>query len=118
MSQYDPGFDTIGTDIGDAFSAGAVSKRHEALLAHAQRGIELLNLRLAVDEAKQAAVVAKAQREVARAGLVVACLQRQAALLRHDFALPYVQFMRNRALNAEQWYRLAGAIRAVSDTNL
>jgi hypothetical protein len=45
-------------------------------------------------------------------------LQRQAALLRHEFALENLNFMRNRTLNAELWYRLSGAIRSVSETYL
>ena len=66
----------------------------------------------------QANRVAAAQLEVAKAGNVVAGLQRQTALLRHEFALQSLQFMRNRVLNTEQWYRLAGAIRSVGDTYL
>jgi hypothetical protein len=118
MSQYLPGWDTVGTDYGDFLSGGAVGKRHEALLAHAQRGIELLNLELAAKEAEQSKKVAQAQLAVAQAGLIVAGLQRQASLLRHEFALQNLQFMRNRVLNTEQWYRMAGAIRGVADTYL
>src|SRR5262249_275236 len=33
-------------------------------------------------------------------------------------AIQSLQFMRNRVLNSEQWYRLAGAIRSVGDTYL
>ena len=55
---------------------------------------------------------------VAQAGLVVAGLQRQAALLRHEFAIQNLQYLRNRTLNAEQWFRLANAIRGVADTYL
>jgi hypothetical protein len=83
-----------------------------------QRDLERLNLALAVGEANQAKKVADAQLAVARAGHVVAGVQRQAALLRHELALQSLQFMRNRALNTEQWYRLAGAIRSVGDTYL
>ena len=106
------------TGFGDMFGGGAVSNRKNALVAHAQRNVELLNLQLAVDEAKQSRKVANAQLQVARAGFVVAGLQRQAALLRHEFAVQNLQFMRNRTLNTEQWYRLAGAIRSVGDTYL
>ena len=86
--------------------------------AGAQRGNEEFNLRLAINEANQAQLVAMAQLNVAQAGLVVAGLQRQAALLRHEFALQNLQFMRNQILNTEQWYRMAGAIRSVGDTYL
>jgi hypothetical protein len=52
------------------------------------------------------------------AGLVVASLQRQAAVLRHEFAIQNLQYLRNRTLNPEQWFRLANAIRGVADTHL
>ena len=67
---------------------------------------------------RRAAEVARAQLAVAQAGLVVAGLQRQAALLRHEFAIENLQYLRNRTLNAEQWFRLANAIRGVADTYL
>ncbi len=86
--------------------------------AWAERDLEKKNLQLAVGEAEQAGKVALAQLAVTKAGLVVAGLQRQAALLRHEFALQNLQFMRNQTLNTEQWYRLVGAIRSVSDTYL
>ena len=110
--------DGILTGFGDFFSGGAVSRRKEARVAHAQREMELKNLAMAAKEAAQARVVAQAQLEVAKAGLVVAGLQRQAALLRHEFALQNLQFMRNQILNTEQWYRIAGGIRSVGDTYL
>ena len=50
--------------------------------------------------------------------MVVAGLQRQAALLRHEFAIQNLEYLRNRTLNAEQWFRLANAIRSVADTYL
>ena len=53
-----------------------------------------------------------------QAGLIVAGLQRQAALLRHEFAVQNLTFLRNRTLNAELWYRLVGAIRGVSEIYL
>jgi Tc toxin complex TcA C-terminal TcB-binding domain/PKD domain len=56
--------------------------------------------------------------QVAKAGLVVAGLQRQAALLRHEFALQNLSYLRNRQLNSEQWFRLANSIRGISDTYL
>jgi len=86
--------------------------------AWAERDLEKKNLQLAVNEADQAGKVALAQLNVTKAGLVVAGLQRQAALLRHEYALQNLQFMRNQILNTEQWYRIAGAIRSVGDTYL
>jgi Tc toxin complex TcA C-terminal TcB-binding domain/PKD domain len=86
--------------------------------ADAQREFEKTNLRLAHVEAFKAAAVARAQFEVAKQGLVVAGLQRQTALLRHEFAIQNLQYLRNRTLNAEQWFRLANAIRGVADTYL
>jgi hypothetical protein len=86
--------------------------------AWAQRELEKKNLQLSINEADQAGKVALAQLDVVKAGLVVAGLQRQAGLLRHEFALQNLQFIRNQTLNTEQWYRLAGAIRSVSDTYL
>ena len=86
--------------------------------AGAQRELEKKNLTYAVDEAKAASRVARANVDIAKAGLVVAGLQRQAALLRHAQSLQTLQFMRNRSLNAEQWDRLAAAMRSVADTYL
>jgi peptidoglycan hydrolase-like protein with peptidoglycan-binding domain len=113
-----PGLNAALSGLGDVFSGGFVSSRKNALLAHAQRGIELLNLTLAAKEADQARSVAQAQLEVTKAGLVVAGMQRQAALLRHEFALQNLQFMRGQILNTEQWYRMANAIRNVGDIYL
>jgi hypothetical protein len=86
--------------------------------AAAQRDYEKNNLVLAMFEAAQAANVAEKQYRVAKAGFAVSCLQRQAALLRHEFAIQNLQYLRNRTLNAEQWFRLANAIRGVADTYL
>jgi hypothetical protein len=86
--------------------------------AQVQRDLEKKNLALAQQEAQQSTTVARANLQTAKLGLVVAALQRQAALLRHEFALQNLQFMRNRTLNTEQWYRMAGAIRSVADTYL
>ena len=73
---------------------------------------------MAIGEANQAAIVAQHQLAAAQAALLVAGLQRQAALLRHEFALQNLEFLRNRVLDAEQWYRLVVAIRSVSETYL
>jgi hypothetical protein len=99
--------------VGSAIQAGA-----EVGSANLQRDLELKNLKLSVEEAHQAKLVALAQLAVADAGLVVAGLQRQAALLRHEFAIQNLQYLRKRTLNAEQWFRLANAIRGVADTYL
>ena len=88
------------------------------LVEAAQREVEKHNLELAEQEARQAANVAIAQLAAAQAGLVVVGLQRQAALLRHEFALQNLHFLRNRILNAELWYRLSAAIRSIADTYL
>lgn len=83
-----------------------------------QRGLEKHNLERAMVEAAQSASISSTQRAVAEAGLIVAGLQRQAALLRHEFALQNLEFLRNRVLSTEQWYRLVAAIRSVSETYL
>lgn len=113
-----PGVESFLTGVGDFFSGGAVSNRKNVLLADHQRSLEKKNLEFAVAEAEQAADVSQRQLDVARAGLMVSGMQRAAALLRHEFALQNLQFLRNRTLNAELWYRLAGAIRSVADTYL
>jgi hypothetical protein len=84
----------------------------------AQRQLEKHNLGRASAEAAQSAVIAQSQLSAASSGLLVAGLQRQAALLRHEFAVQNLSFLRNRILNAEQWYRLVAAIRSVSETYL
>jgi Tc toxin complex TcA C-terminal TcB-binding domain/PKD domain len=86
--------------------------------AAAERQLEKRNLERASGEAAQSAAIAGRQLAAASAGLVVAGLQRQAALLRHEFAVLNLSFLRNRILNAEQWYRLVAAIRSVSETYL
>ncbi|MBA3462802.1 MAG: hypothetical protein H0T46_22795 [Deltaproteobacteria bacterium] len=121
-------FETLGAALVAGAVAGAtgdvgglVGVVHSAFgndRAAAQRDLEMKNLELAIGEAKQGKRVAQAQLDVAKAGLVVAGLQRQAALLRHAQALQTLQFMRNRSLNAEQWDRLAAAIRGVADIYL
>jgi len=113
-----PGLNSVLTGVGDFFTGGAISNRKQALLADAQRGVEKKNLEMAVAEADQAAVVAQRQLAVTQAGLQVAGMQRAAAVLRHEFAVQNLRFLRNRTLNAELWYRLSAAIRAVADTYL
>jgi PKD repeat protein len=83
-----------------------------------QRALEQKNLALAVQEAEQSTQLAAANLAVAQTGLLVAGLQRQAALLRHEFATQTLRFLHGRVLNAEQWYRLASGIRSVADSYL
>jgi hypothetical protein len=118
ISNVVPVANPVLTAVGDVFTGGAISNRKQALLADAQRGLEEKNLALAVAEAEQAANVAQRQVTVAQAGLLVAGMQRAAAVLRHEFALQNLTFLRNRTLNAELWYRLSGALRSVADTYL
>ncbi|MEJ7608475.1 MAG: hypothetical protein WKF37_19945 [Bryobacteraceae bacterium] len=113
-----PGVNPVMTAVGDFFSGGAVSNRKQVLVADAQREFEEKNLGLAAAEAEQAATVAQRQLAVAQAGLLVAGMQRAGAVLRHEFALHNLTFLRNRTLNAELWYRLSAAIRSVADTYL
>jgi Tc toxin complex TcA C-terminal TcB-binding domain/PKD domain len=103
-----------GASFFDAAFAG--SARQDAAAAH--RDLEKNNLERASKEAVQSAEIAKTQLAAATSGLVVAGLQRQAALLRHEFAVQNLSFLRNRILNADQWYRLVAAIRSVSETYL
>ena len=106
--------------IAGALSGIGSSLQQDAQLgvSDRQRGLEKGNLGRAVAEAAKAAEIASAQFEVAKLGLVVASLQRQAALLRHEFAIQNLEYLRNRTLNAEQWFRLANAIRSIADTYL
>ena len=113
-----PGLGALATGIGDFFTGGAISNRKQQLLADAQRSLERKNLHLTISEAAQSAEVARRQLAVAQAGLVVSGLQRAAAVLRHEFALQNLAFLRNRTLSAEMWYRLAAVIRNVADTYL
>ena len=103
-----------GVSFFDAAVGG--SARVDASAAHRQ--LEKNNLERASREAAQSAVIARTQLAAATSGLVVAGLQRQAALLRHEFAVQNLSFLRNRILNADQWYRLVAAIRSVSETYL
>jgi peptidoglycan hydrolase-like protein with peptidoglycan-binding domain len=109
---------SAGDPRGLSGIASGLSQTATAGKEELQRNLEEDNLKLAVDEANQAKQVALAQLEVTKAGLIVAGLQRQAALLRHEFALQNLTFLRNRQLNSEQWFRLANSIRSISDTYL
>ncbi len=93
-------------------------RKAQESVKEAQRQLEHSNLERSAAEAKAAADDALRKVDVARSSFVVAGLQRQAALLRHEFALQSLQFLRNRELNAEQWFRLAATIRSIGDTYL
>jgi hypothetical protein len=113
-----PLISAAGTMLTDFWGRGAASQAKERVAADAQREQELKSLQLAADEARQAATVAKRQVATAQAGLNLAALQRQAALLRHEHAAQNLEFLRHRSLNAEQWFRLAEGVRSVSQTYL
>ena len=104
--------------FGDFFTGGFFSSSKRKLVEAAQREVEKKNLQLAAIEANHAATIAGTQLGAAEVGLTVAGLQRGAALLRHEFALQNLEFLRNRVLSTEQWYRLVAAIRSVSETYL
>jgi hypothetical protein len=106
--------------IGGLFGGGGqvIQQRAQLETADEQRELEKKNLGLAIGEADQSATVALRQLAVAQAALVVAGMQRATAVLRHEFALQNLAFLRNRTLNAELWYRLSAAIRSVADTYL
>ena len=118
INDYVPGLGSGLAAVGDILTGGFFGRSQREAIEDFQRGMELANLALAAEEADQAAEVAERQLEAAAAGLIVAGLQRQAALLRHEFAVQNLTFLRNRTLNAELWYRLVAAIRGVSETYL
>ena len=95
-----------------------ISEDAQLAIAAEQREFERISLGLAASEAGQAAVIALSQLGVVQAGLQVAGLQRASAVLRHEFALQNLAWLRNRTLNAELWYRLSSSIRGVADTYL
>ena len=86
--------------------------------AELQRELEQRRLYDTITEAKLAADVATKKLAVDQAGLLVVGLQRQAAILRHEFAIQNLDYLRSQALNADQWFRIANGIRSVSDTYL
>lgn len=102
------------------FSGGAQFAQLQAnqAIAKEQRNLEKNNLARASEEAGLSEDVAEAQQQVARAAVTVANLQRQAALVRHEFAVETAAYLANRVLNTEQWFRLANSIRSVADTYL
>lgn len=110
----------VAGGVVSLFSGGgqAVAGIAQLYIADYQREYEKYSLDLAVSEASKSAIIAQHQLAVAQASLTVAGLQRAAALLRHEFAIQNLSFLRNRTLNAELWYRLSGAIRSVADTYL
>jgi len=74
-----------------------------------QRNLERHDLQRTAQEAAIASKKPTPNTRFAKAGLVVAGLQRQAALIRHEFALQNLSYLRNRQLNSEQWFRLANS---------
>lgn len=113
----------IGAVIGGvsaliSSSSAETERRSQLALAAEQRELELSNLRMAQGEAQASARVTKAQLDTAKRGVIVSTLQHAAALLRHDFAVENLAFVRERTLNAELWYRLALLVRGISQTYL
>jgi hypothetical protein len=101
----------VGAVIGIGIGVGAG-------LAFDQQMDEQRDLERAVGEAARSAEVAQANRTAAAARLRVAILQHGVAVMRHDFAVQSLFYLRNRTLTAEMWYRLAHLIRSVADTYL
>jgi hypothetical protein len=109
----------IGGPLGFLSGGGQVmSERAQLAIAAEQREFEKSSLGLAAGEADRAALVAERQLAVAQAGLLVAGMQRASAVLRHEFALQNLTWLRTRTLNAELWYRLSSSIRGVADAYL
>ena len=79
-----------------------------------QREFEKENYRLAAEEAKASAIVAHKQQEVSRIGVSVAAWQRIAAIMRHEFAVDTLEFLQNRTLNTELWYRLSNSLKEIA----
>jgi hypothetical protein len=94
------------------------SMRNQLAIAAAQREYERANLTMAQREAEGSAGIAREQLRIAKATLQIAALQQTAALMRHDFAVQNIAFLRDRTLNAELWYRLAQLVRGVGRTYL
>jgi hypothetical protein len=100
-------------------SSGSVLEAgNKMTVSGAQRDLEQQNLSMAITEGHLAADVATKKLAVDQAGLVVAGLQRQATILRHEFAIQNLNYLRNQTLNSDQWFRIANGIRGVSDTYL
>ena len=109
-----------GGPIGSAVGAGLgfTEGIEKAQISQLQRDLESENIYNSMIEANLAANVAQKKLAVDQAGLLVAGLQRQAAILRHEFAIQNLNYMRNQTLNADQWFRIANSMRSVSDTYL
>jgi len=115
VSGFLEGGPAAGAIKGDVDFLQGIVKAQESQL---QRDLERENLNMAMTEANLAAIVAQKKLAVDQAGLLVAGLQRQAALLRHEFAIQNLNYLRNQALSSDQWFRLANSIRAISDIYL
>ena len=105
---------------GDVISGGVgiVDTARSVSLKQAERAYERDNMQSAVEEANAAAAAALIQVNIASSSLEVAGLELQAAIMRHEFAVENLDYLRNQTLNSEQWFRLANAIRGVSDSYL
>lgn len=101
-------------------AAGTIaSTAAQQQMAHAQRDLEMSNLELAVGETAASLKVAEAQSAVAQQGFVVASLEHGTALLRHDAAVQNLDYLHSgRLLNSDMWFRLAEAMRQLSQTAL
>ena len=109
----------VGGLIAFVGSQGQETERANQLaIAAAQREAELRNLGLAQTEAAAAAGLATQQRLTAQAKLLVNSLEQAAALMRHEFALQNLRYVRNRTTDAELWFRLAHSIRGISERYL
>jgi hypothetical protein len=98
--------------------AGVIQQVAQGSVKQAEREFEHSNYQRSANEATAAAAEAAKRVNVAQASLVVAGLELQSAVLRREFAVENLNYVRNRTLNADQWFRLANAIRSVSDTYL
>jgi Tc toxin complex TcA C-terminal TcB-binding domain/PKD domain len=106
----------IGAAIGGLL--GFTEGTEKAQISQLQRDLDRENIYNSMIEANLASNVAQEKLTVDQAGLLVAGLQRQAAILRHEFAIQNLNYLHNQTLNADQWFRIANGIRSVSDTYL
>lgn len=98
--------------------AGLINQESQNEVNAEQREMEQQSYEMAAAEAEQAAAVAEANYNVAVASLNVATIQKSIALLNQQFAVQNLQYLQDRTLNAEMWYRLASMVRAIGETYL
>lgn len=110
----------VGAVGGALHAAGSITSTiAQQQMAHSQRDLEKTNLQLAIGEADASLKVAHAQSAAAQQGVVVASLEHATALLRHDFAVQNLDYLRSgRLLNSDMWFRLAEAMRQLARTAL